>query len=309
MFRGACAPRIALITDERGWHSARLEDAFATYGFESTCVSLSDCYLELSAEKCGVFLPGFEDHLPAAVFVRGIAAGTLEQIVLRLDVLHALKALDVLVYNDARAIERTVDKAMTSFLLRCAQIPTPPTWVCESTERARHLIQQETARGRRLVMKPLFGSQGSGLRLIDRLDALPELEEYGGVYYLQSFIERGAEDWYDWRVLVVEGHARTAMRRHNHHWVTNCAKGARCEPVTVSGELGTLAEAASRVVGADYAGVDLMCDQAGRLLVVEINSIPAWRGLQSVSCLDVAGCLAAHLVSRLRPPEILVAVP
>ena len=32
-----------------------------------------------------------------------------------------------------------------------------------------------------------------------------------------------------------------------------------------------------------YGGVDLMRDKEGRLWVTEVNSIPAWKGLQSVS--------------------------
>ena len=50
----------------------------------------------------------------------------------RLGVLHALREFGVPVYNDARAIERSVDKSMTSLLLRAAGVPTPPTWATES---------------------------------------------------------------------------------------------------------------------------------------------------------------------------------
>ena len=49
--------------------------------------------------------------------VRSIPAGSFEQVTLRLGLLHALAALGVAVVNDARGIERCVDKSMTSFLL------------------------------------------------------------------------------------------------------------------------------------------------------------------------------------------------
>jgi glutathione synthase/RimK-type ligase-like ATP-grasp enzyme len=46
---------------------------------------------------------------------------------MRLGILHALRELGVMVWNDARAIERCVDKSMTSFLLARSAIPTPDT--------------------------------------------------------------------------------------------------------------------------------------------------------------------------------------
>ena len=61
-------------------------------------------------------IPGFEGQLPDAAFVRSIAAGSFEQVTLRLSLLHALRELGVAIYNDARAIEKSVDKAMTSFV-------------------------------------------------------------------------------------------------------------------------------------------------------------------------------------------------
>jgi glutathione synthase/RimK-type ligase-like ATP-grasp enzyme len=44
--------------------------------------------------------------------------------------------------------------------------------------------------------------------------------------------------------------------------------------------------------------VDLMRDRDGVPVVIEINGIPAWRGLQSVTELDIAGHLAEDLVVR-----------
>jgi glutathione synthase/RimK-type ligase-like ATP-grasp enzyme len=48
----------------------------------------------------------------------------------------------------------------------------------------------------------------------------------------------------------------------------------------------------------DYAGVDLMRGRDGEPVVIEINGIPAWRGLQSVTEMDIAGHLAQDLVAR-----------
>jgi glutathione synthase/RimK-type ligase-like ATP-grasp enzyme len=74
---------------------------------------------------------------------------------------------------------------MTSFLLARAGLPTPATWAAESREAAAEIVQQETGP---LVLKPLFGSQGRGLKLIYSTEELPPPAEVSGVYYLQRYV-------------------------------------------------------------------------------------------------------------------------
>ena len=160
--------------------------------------------------------------------------------------------LGVPVYNDARAIERSVDKSMTSLLLHAARIPTPPTWATESLAEAQRIVMRESAAGHALVLKPLFGSQGKGLQRVGLVDGahrpLPALE--AGLAYLQRFIEPVSTPGFDWRVLVIGGRAVSAMRRISEHWIHNVAQGARCEAAALTPELASLAEA--RVAGARH---------------------------------------------------------
>src|SRR6185295_13674243 len=295
-------PRVAIFVDDADWHTRRLKRAFAAQGTEAVSLSLGDSGFEIGFGGHGLRLPGFADALPDAVFVRSISAGSFEQVTMRLGVLHALRELGVPLHNDARAVERCVDKSMTSFLLHKQGIPTPATWSIESTADARRVVRAEARPERPLVLKPLFGSQGRGLRLIDGLAALPPADEVAGVYYLQRFIRGRAPGWRDWRVFVVGGRAVAAMIRHGTHWRTNASQGARCEGVPAVGELATLATAAAAAVGADYAGVDIVRDADDRHLVLEVNSMPAWAALQRVAAVDIAAELAANLVAELRRP-------
>jgi tetrahydromethanopterin:alpha-L-glutamate ligase len=63
--------------------------------------------------------------------------------------------------------------------------------------------------------------------------------------------------------------------------------------------MSDLARAATRALGADYAGVDLIRRADGRLLVLEVNSNPAWRGLQSVTHVDIADRLADDFMAAV----------
>jgi tetrahydromethanopterin:alpha-L-glutamate ligase len=298
---------VIIFTDDPGWHGKRLQEGFLARGVSTRFVSLRDCGFDLNHPGRHIAIPGCGDVLPDGVFVRGVPGGTLEQVVLRLDVLHALKLLGVPVYNDGRAIERTVDKAMTSFVLANAGIATPATWITESQSAAAEIVRTEIAAGQELVIKPVFGSQGAGLQRIGVANELPAPAGYDGVYYLQRFIASGTDAWHDLRVFVIHGRAVAAMQRHGKSWITNVSQGARCVPVDLSSnaEIGALAEKSCRALQMDYAGVDLIRDRDGVLYVVEVNGIPAWKGLQSVTQSSIASMLANDFVDRyLRRPAL-----
>ncbi len=290
--------RIAIFTDDPGWHGARLRETFERQGCSCEFVSLQHCGFDINAQGHGLCIPGFET-LPDGVFVRGVPGGTLEQVVHYLDILHALDHLGVCVYNDAAAIERSVDKGMTSFLLHNAGIPTPPTWVLGDSDPSP-ILKQTFEAGDELVLKPLFGSQGKGLARIRAGARLPEQADYNGIYYLQRFIPSATDDAHDWRVFVINGQAVAAMLRRGQGWISNVAQGARCYPAVLDHELRELAEAASKALNMRYAGIDILRDAEGQAYVLEVNSIPAWKGLQQACQLDVTRLLVEDFLSSRR---------
>lgn len=294
------AKSILIFSDTDGLHEEKLARAFAAHGFDSRRVAVGDCRIEYSSKYPGLYIPGFENKLPDAAFVRAIPAGSFEQVTFRLDILHALEACGVLVYNNARSIERTVDKGMTSFLMAQAGIASPATWVSESREEAEVIVRREVQEGEKVVLKPLFGNCGRGLLLIDEPGQLPALEEVEGVYYLQRFAGNEHGQGRDWRVFVIANHAVAAMERLSEHWITNRARGGKCLPAILTPEIRELAEAASRSIDMAYAGVDIIRDEKGNYMVLEVNSVPAWRGLQSVVDKDISQLIADDVVGRIK---------
>ncbi len=291
--RGAAGARalIGLVVERVDWHARELIAALRMRGMETIPVRLTRCGFATQSAT-GLHIDGFDSTLPHAIIVRSMAGGTFEAVTLRLGVLHALRELGVPVWNDARAIERCVDKSMTSFLLSRAGIATPATWTTESYEAARAIVRRETADGP-LVLKPLFGSQGRGLLLIRTLEDLPPAEQTAGrVFYLQRFIgvERGG--YHDFRVLVVHGRIVAAMQRHSAHWVTNIKRGGRPVAVAVNDELKSVALRAAAAVGAAFVGVDIIYGADQRPNVLEVNSMPAWSGLQRVTAVNIASAFA-----------------
>jgi tetrahydromethanopterin:alpha-L-glutamate ligase len=294
----ASAPTVGLVVDRMDWHAREVAAALAARGFGAAPIRLHLCAIATQSAG-GLQIDGFGERLPDAVVVRSMSGGTFEAVTLRLGILHALRECGVMVWNDARAIERCVDKSMTSFLLARAGIATPATWAVESYDQARAIVETETKEAA-LVLKPLFGSQGRGLRLIRKPDDLPSSKEVaGGVYYLQRFvaIERGG--YHDFRLLVVRGRVIAAMQRHSTHWITNVKRGGRPVPALINDDLKALAVRAATAVGVDFAGVDILYGLDQHPTVLEVNSMPAWSGLQKVSSANIAASLVTALVDAL----------
>ena len=287
---------VGLVVDRWDWHARGLARAFAALGAETFAIDLAACGFDTQS-AAGLSIPG-RSLLPDAVMVRTMSGGTFEAVTMRLGVLHALRELDVLVWNDARAIERCVDKSMTSFLLARAGIPTPPTWTTESPDAARAIVRREAPHGP-LVLKPLFGSQGRGLRLIRDAGELPEPAAVAGAYYLQRFVGVDRDGFRDFRLLVSQGRVIAAMVRHAPTWITTVKRGGKPIAALVDAEMRDLAVAAAATVGAAFAGVDVIYGADGRPSVLEVNSMPAWAGVQKVTQANIAAALAADLVELL----------
>ena len=291
--------KIPIFTDDPGWHGAQLKHAFASRGVDAIFVSLQNCVIDLAGDKPLIQIPGF-DTTPLATFVRGISGGTLQQVITRLNVLHMLKIQGVYIYNAVSAIERTVDKAMTSFLLHSHGVSTPATWVCESRMHADTILQTARQKNQTLVMKPLFGSQGLGVRKLLADEALPvPMQQYvDGVYYFQQLIET-ADAPHDYRVFVINGKIVATMKRIGSSWVNNVAAGGRCEIVYPNEVLSQLALQAASALDIDYCGVDIIQATSGEYYVLEVNSIPAWKGLQSVTNQNIAQLLVDDFLSKV----------
>ena len=286
---------IALATDVNDWHARVLSEAFAGLGARARLLKLAACHFDTTSTN-GLILPGFGASLPDAVLVRDMSGGNFEAVTRRLGILHGLHEIGVLTWNSARAIERCVDKSMTSFLLARGGLPTPATWTIESREAAADIVRREEGP---LVLKPLFGSQGRGLRLIQNVDDLPAPTEVAGVYYLQRYVGVERNGFHDFRVLVSRGKVVAAMMRHSLHWVTNVKRGGRPVAAVPDATMKDLAIAATAAVGANFAGVDIVYDREGSPTVLEVNSMPAWSGLQRTSSVDLAATLAGDVIAAL----------
>jgi len=237
----------------------------------------------------------------SALIIRPIGRGSLEEIIFRMDLLHRLNRLGMLIINSPSSIERSVDKYHTLALLEEHGLPVPQTIVTESHEEALKAFHEL---GSDVVIKPLFGSRGIGSTRVSDPDVATRLFRaiafYHGVLYLQKFIPHGTSDV---RAFVVGNRVIAAMHRVlPSNWKTNVSLGAKPVALNPSEELERLAVKATEVVGCKVAGVDILESKDGPV-IIELNSQPGWRGLQSVANVNIAEEIVRFVVSQLKKIE------
>ena len=292
---------IAVLSASPGWHTDELCRALAERGHAGRVLPYERLVARLGTGR-GV-VTGLSSESASildadAVIARIIPNGSLEQIIYRIDALHWIEERGVPVMNSARAIERSVDKFYTTALLQEAGLPTPETVVCEGGADAMAAVR---AMGD-VIVKPIFGSMGHGIVRISDPDVafrvVQCLEQTGAVFYVQRAVDHGGRDV---RAFVVGGRVLGAIERRapDGEWRTNISRGGTALPFELPAAWAELALRAAAVVGADYAGVDLLPSRDGTVFVLEVNGIPGWQGLQQATGLDVAGAITDHLVARV----------
>jgi len=296
---GASDAAIVMFGDGRDWHGRSLSRAFKRRGITPLLAPLNSCGFSTETAT-GLDIPGLGDRLPEGAFVRFVPGGSFEEVTLYLGVLHGLRELGVTVWNDARAIERCVDKFYTSALLREAGLDTPETVVCERIDDAMAAVREMGD----VIIKPLFGSMGHGMvRVSDpevAVRVFRALELTRAVFYVQRVIDHAGCDV---RAFVVGDRVVAAIERRSRDggWRTNISLGGEARAIDPPDAWASLALTAARAVGADYAGVDLLPAPDGTVYVLEANAIPGWSGVQSVASVDIAGAIVDHLIAKVRP--------
>lgn len=284
--------RIAILANERSWYGRDLTRAIADAGHNPVVVDFRSLHTQTRGTGASFTARGYDGVQTLlgdmdAVIVRTMPPGSLEQVVFRMDVLAQLAATGVQVVNSPRSIECAVDKYLTTAKLASAGIPVPETATCETLEQSMESFE---AMGRDVVLKPLFGAEGRGIvRLTDVETAFrvfKSLRMTDSVLYLQRFV---AHAGFDVRLLVLDDKVCATMKRVNRlDFRTNVNQRGRAELYEPTEEECELACRSAKAVGARISGIDIIRDQDGQPFVLEVNAVPGWKALASVTGIDVA---------------------
>ncbi|HEY8418616.1 MAG TPA: RimK family alpha-L-glutamate ligase [Limnochordales bacterium] len=288
---------MAIVTHDRharAYRTRALLDRLRRRGAAWTVLSPDQIVMYLSGSGVRLFDPvGRPLHPDVVLNALYLASGH------GLEIIEGLEALGIPVVNSAAGWRKAKTKALASVAFHVHGVTQPETvWSAGAPPSVYHVARAGV--GPPLVYKPWRGTLGVGVTLLTRPAAVgrvvTRLARRGAPVYLQRFVPNPGRDI---RVMVVGDQAIGATYRlaRRGRWKTNVAAGGIPAPCPVTDELAAVAIAATRSVGLDIAGVDVIEGPHG-YAVLEINAWPNYRRFDQVAGVDVADCVAALLISR-----------
>ena len=287
---------IAIISDHHDWHSYQLEFFLKQNKFKTIKVTFQE--LKFSFKKNRIF---FENNKLlnniGGVWVRFLKNGTIEEITTKLTILHLLDESKIYVHNSGLTIEKTVDKIRTTGILEVNNIKSPETtiWFAKNKEN----LNNNFCKGIKYLVKPIFGSQGKNIFLVNNLNELKKIKAIGEVFYLQKFIESQEKEFTDIRVLVSNHNVISSMERYSNHFITNVFQGAKYRQIILSKNIRDLCIKISKIFKLGYGGIDLKITK-NDIFVLEINSVPSWKAMQKISKINISEKLVEDFIRNIK---------
>jgi len=274
--------KVLILTDKKGWHFQQLKQSLIKNDIPVESINISKLIIATDSKNTKILREDDSEVNVSDVIVRYIPGGSLEEIVTYLNILRVFKNQGVNVINTAESIETTVDKSLTSIILKNNNILTPKTWIIrgknKSIEFAQELLKKHV-----LIYKPLFGSQGDNIKKINKPSDIKNINNPSNVYYLQEFIS--IEPNHDYRVLIIKNKNKKfsySMARYGNSFVNNFSKGGKCVSIPFNKEIINTAFKSAEALNIPFCGVDLI-KKDNLVYVIEANSIPAWKGIQTTT--------------------------
>lgn len=236
-------------------------------------------------DRKSIFVDGSPVPLPDFVLPR-MGAGTTY---FALSILRHLEKLGVPCINSSLGIETVKDKLFTHQILAEKNLPVPKTMLMKLPVDAQ-LVENQI--GFPVVIKAISGSQGKGVFLAEKkahltdLIQLIELTNPKFNLILQEFVKPSFGR--DLRVFVIGGRVVGCMERMaaDTGFKANFSAGGKVKKHEVTPEIEWLATEATRILGLDIAGVDLLFDE-NHFKICEVNSSPGFQGLQSCCNINI----------------------
>lgn len=214
-----------------------------------------------------------------------------------------LEKMGIRVFNSSSAIAVCDDKALTYQVLAGHQVPMPRTILAP---KVFHQVNDFAfcdavikLLGIPMLIKEVFGSFGQQVYLINTWEELiARVADLGSSpYVFQELVSSSYGR--DVRLQVVGTQVVAAMLRESRiGFRANVTAGAAMCPYHPSRQEIDLALACCRIIGLDFAGVDLLFGPDGPL-VSEVNSNAHIHNLFDCTGINAADAVAAYIFNRL----------
>jgi ribosomal protein S6--L-glutamate ligase len=233
-----------------------------------------------------------------AIHYKGENLGELDAVIPRIGasitfygtaVLRQFEMMGVFATNESIAINRSRDKLRAIQLLSRRGVGVPTTGFAHSPDQIDDLIQM--VGGTPLIIKLLEGTQGVGVVLAETKNAAQSVIEaflnLKAHFIVQEYISEAKGK--DIRCFIVDGEVLAAMQREAKpgEFRSNLHRGGNAALADITEEEKQMAIRATKMMGLNIAGVDIIRSNRGPL-IIEVNSSPGLEGIESNSNIDIA---------------------
>lgn len=218
-----------------------------------------------------------------------------------------LEKLGYPVFNSSRAIGICDDKALTHLILMNSGIPMPETMIAPFTfenigyTNYDFLKRVADRLAYPLIVKECFGSFGQQVYLINSYDELlAKMKDIGPKPVIfQRFIKSSFGR--DIRLQVVGDKVIAAIYRYSDKgdFRANLTNGAKMKPYIPTDRQCELALQACKLIGLDFAGVDILFGENEEPLVCEVNSNAHFKNIYDCTGINAAEAIIKHIISRI----------
>lgn len=279
--------KIAILSRRSSLYSThRLVEAAHARGHQADTIDTVRCYMNITSGQPTIHYKGAALVPYDAVIPRIGASVTFYGAA----VVRQLEMMNVFCVNDSIAITRARDKLRSLQILSKKGIGLPITGFAHSVDEIKDLIKM--VGGPPLVIKLLEGTQGIGVILVESAKAARSvLEAFLGLkvnIMVQEYIKEA--NGADIRCFVVGDKVVAAMKRQSksaEEFRSNLHRGGTATQVDITNEEYNMAVRASRVIGLNVAGVDIVRSDRGPL-IMEVNASPGLEGIEKATGIDVA---------------------
>jgi len=216
-----------------------------------------------------------------------------------------LKGLPV--FNSARSIAICDDKSLTHLYLQSSGIKMPKTILAPMTYSNigytnRDFLEQVIEEiSFPMVVKECFGSFGQQVYLAYNKKELEEKvkEIQPKPMLFQEFIETSSGK--DIRLQVVGEQVVASMYRYSDtgDFRANITNGGKMKPYHPTKEQKNLAVRCCKILGLDFAGVDILFGEKDEPIVCEVNSNAHFKNIFDCTGVNVADYIMEHILIRL----------
>ena len=287
---------ILLASNPNLYSNRRIVEAGAKRGHDIKFINVGECFIKVASKASEIFFDEGKkienvDHViprikPSMTFYASV-------------IIRQFETMGINCLNTSDAITKSRDKLCTLQILAQHGIGVPVTSFANSSYETKDIIKLVGSAP--LVVKLLEGTKGVGVVLAETNKAAESVinafRSLKADILAQQYIKESKG--HDIRCFVIGNKVVASMQREAQEgeFRANIHLGAKARAVEITDEEYQMAVDATRIMGLDVAGVDMVRSSTGPK-ILEVNSSPGLEGIEGSTGVDVASKMIEFLEQK-----------